>query len=340
MPGSPVADISNTFGAAFVGLLVSTMLFGLTIGQAFVTLVDGYTIDQKALKFFIGFLLITETFHTVLCVYALYWYLILNFGNVESLDYNVWAMNLQTMISSIPGSAVQLFVACALSLTVIVLTQRSYYTRRIYLVSESIFFPIVIVALVVSGNSLSYFVTAKEFALKRFSAVRSLYWLSCLAMASAVLVDILVAGVMCWSLYRKKTGFVRTDSVIMTLMAYTINSGLLTSLLGTAMTVSYIITPSSLIPVAFFWIMGKCYVNSLLAMLNSRDYVREQLSTGNPDNASNLSSIRIEPLSEAYGTKYRQPGVSVTVHRSTTSDFAPNKSDHNAGPTFHVPEQV
>ncbi|KAH9051479.1 hypothetical protein EDB87DRAFT_832458 [Lactarius vividus] len=94
MPGSPVADI-NTFGAAFVGLLVSTMLFGLTIGQAWIYYWHYWNKDQKALKFFIGFLLITETFHTVLCVYALYWYLILNFGNVESLDYNVWAMNVR-----------------------------------------------------------------------------------------------------------------------------------------------------------------------------------------------------------------------------------------------------
>ncbi|KAI9443452.1 hypothetical protein H4582DRAFT_1195967 [Lactarius indigo] len=271
MPSSPVVDIRNSFGAAFVGLLVSTMLFGLTIGQAWIYFWHGRNKDRRALKFFIGFLLITETFHTILCVYALYWYLILNFGNLENLGNNMWAMNLQAMISSIPGSAVQF-----------------YYARRIYLVSESFFFPIVIVALVVGGNSISYFVIAKGFAEKRFSVVRSLYWLSCLAMTSAVLVDILVAGVMCWSLYRKKTGFAGTDSVIMTLMAYTINSGLLTSLLGTAMTISYIITPSSMISVAFFWIMGKCYVNSLLAMLNSRDYVREQLSAGHPDNAFNL----------------------------------------------------
>src|SRR6266702_1143054 len=40
-----------------------------------------------------------------------------------------------------------------------------------------------------------------------------------------------------------------------------------------------------------------------------------------------LSSIRIEPPSEAYGSKSRQTGVSVTVHSSTASDFARSKSD-------------
>jgi hypothetical protein len=56
--------------------------------------------------------------------------------------------------------------------------------------------------------------------------------------------DALIAGMMCWALYRKKTGITRwdfsfnvkishpflyrTDSMLMTLMAYTLNSGLLT----------------------------------------------------------------------------------------------------------------
>ncbi|KAI9443471.1 hypothetical protein H4582DRAFT_2096011 [Lactarius indigo] len=338
MPGHPVVDIRNSFGAAFFGLLVSTTLFGLTVVQAWIYYWRCWNKDRKTLKFFIGFLLVTEAFHTILCAYAIYWYLILNFGNVENLQYNMWALTLQTMISAIPGTAVQL-----------------YYARRIYLISRNIFFPIVIAVLLLGGHCLGYYVTAKEFVEKRFSAVHNLYWWACVGMIAAVLVDILVAAVMCWSLYRKKTGFARTDSMIMTLMAYTINSGLLTSLLGTAMTVSvrifrlnlcllrfflfydqFVVAPSSMIPVSFLWIMGKCYLNSLLAMLNSRDHVREQSSAGHPNNAFNLSSIRIQPPSEAHVSKSKQPGVSVTVHRSTASDFAPCKSDHNVGPTIEV----
>ncbi len=74
--------------------------------------------------------------------------------------------------------------------------------------------------------------------------------------------------------------------------------------------------------------------------LNSRDYVRDRSTTDNPDNAYNLSSIRGEPLSDAYGSKSRQPNVSVSVHRSTTSDFGRNKSDHDVEPTFEVPKPV
>ena len=61
-------------------------------------------------------------------------------------------------------------------------------------------------------------------------------------MVSSVVADLLIAASMCWYLYRKKTGFARqarppeiydvltfihrTDSIITTLMAYCINSGL------------------------------------------------------------------------------------------------------------------
>ncbi|KAI9465030.1 hypothetical protein BJY52DRAFT_757459 [Lactarius psammicola] len=320
MPGSAVVDLRNSYGAAFIGLLVSTTLLGLMIVQAWIYYWHYWNKDRKALKFFIGFLVVMEVLHTIICAYAIYWYLVLNFGNLENMAYNMWALNIQTIISSIPGSSVQF-----------------YYARRVHIVSGSIFFPVVIVALVISGNAFAIYFTVKEFAERQSSGLNHLRSLVIVEMCSTVVVDILVAGTLCWSLYRKRTGFARTDSVIMTLMAYTINSGLLTGLLGTGMTISFIVAPSSMISLAFFLAMSKCYGNSLLAMLNSRDYVRDRSTTDHPDNAYNLSSIRIEPPSETYGSKPRRTGVSVTVHRSTASEFARSKPDHNLGPTLGVP---
>ncbi|KAH8985982.1 hypothetical protein EDB86DRAFT_2309493 [Lactarius hatsudake] len=322
MSGSPLPDIRNTFGAAFVGLLVSTTLFGLTIVQTWIYFWHYWKKDPKSLKFFIAFITAMDTLHTILCAYAVYWYLVLNFGNFESLGSTMWAMNIQVIISILIGASVQL-----------------YYTRRVYIVSRSIFIPILIVALVVLGSSFGFLFTAKEFKLKRFARFHSLTWISCAGMTTSALADLLIAVAMCWSLYRRKTGYARTDSIIMTLMAYSINSGLLTSVLAGAMTISFVFSPSSLIWLAFYWAMSKCYTNSLLAMLNSREHVRDRSTTDHPDNAFNLTSIRIEPPSETGGSKSSQPGVSVTIQRSTTSDFGRNKSDHGVEPTFEVPKQ-
>ncbi|KAH9176665.1 hypothetical protein EDB89DRAFT_2226718 [Lactarius sanguifluus] len=329
MPGSPIPDIRNTFGAAFVGLLVSTTLFGLTIVQTWIYFWHYWKKDPKSLKFFIAFITVMDTLHTILCAYAVYWYLVLNFGNFESLGSSMWAMDIQVVISIFVGASVQL-----------------YYTRQVYMgefyfllsftahpshfpVSQSIFIPILIVALVVLGSSFGFLFTAKEFILKQFARFHSLTWIP-------------------------KTGYARTDSIIMTLMAYSINSGLLTSVLAGAMTISFVVSPSSLVWLAFFWAMSKCtftivsgaetdvvhlgYANSLLAMLNSRDHIRYRSATDNPDNAFNLSSIRIEPPSDTYGSKSSQPDVSVTPQHSTTSNFGRNKSDHGVEPAFEVPK--
>jgi hypothetical protein len=77
----------------------------------------------------------------------------------------------------------------------------------------------------------------------------------------------------------------------------------------------------------------------LTTRLNSRDYIRSRdQSTGGgsntTDNSFKLSSIRIEP------------GVAVTVHRPTTSEFGRSKSDHDHDhdhdekPTFEIPKPV
>ncbi|KAH9160652.1 hypothetical protein EDB89DRAFT_869612 [Lactarius sanguifluus] len=279
MSGPPVVDIRNSFGAAFLGLFVSTTLFGLTISQTCLYFWNYRNRDPKLLKFFVAFVTFTDALHTIMCAYAIYWYLVLNFGNVENLQYDMWAMNLQIVLSTVIFVSVQL-----------------YYARRVYILSQSLICPIIIVVSVFIAAFFATFFHAKEVVLKRFSLFNSSVWMSYVAFSAATVGDMLVASSMCWSLYRKRTSFARTDSIIMTSMAYSINSGLLTGLLSLASTISIVVSPSSMIWMAFFWAMSKCYVNSLLAMLNSRNYVRGNQSTANrQDNAYNISPIRIGP---------------------------------------------
>ena len=74
--------------------------------------------------------------------------------------------------------------------------------------------------------------------------------------------------------------------------------------------------------------------------LNSRDDIRGQLTTDGPATAFNSTSIRMEPLNEAYGSKSNQPGVSITVHRSTSSKFGRDISDEPSTQAFEIPKTV
>ncbi|KAH8984311.1 hypothetical protein EDB92DRAFT_1491126 [Lactarius akahatsu] len=220
----------------------------------------------------------------------------------------MWSMNVQVDVNTTVDYMVQL-----------------YYARRVYIVGGSIIISVIIVIFGTACFALAFVFTVRAAALRFWSRYTSLVSVTCIGLGSGVVADILIAVSMCWFLYHKKTGFARTDSMILTLMTYSIQSGLLTSVLTCAVLISFATASSSMYWQLFFWPMGKFYANSLLAMLNSRDYVRERSSAD--DNAFGLSSIRVEQRSE--GDKSRRPAVSVTVHRSTTTDFPQGKRDHD-----------
>ncbi|KAI1794849.1 histone acetylation protein-domain-containing protein [Ganoderma leucocontextum] len=100
-------------------------------------------------------------------------------------------------------------------------------------------------------------------------------WVTCLGLGSAAVADVLIAASMCYYLYKKRTGL------------KSVNSGLVTSITGTICVVAFAAMPTNFIWLSFFWIMGKCYVNSFLALLNSREMLREKVAKG----AWHLSNI-------------------------------------------------
>jgi hypothetical protein len=153
--------------------------------------------------------------------------------------------------------------------------------------------------------------------------------MACIGLGTGVLADMLIASSMCWFLYHKRTGFSRTDSMIMTLMSYSINSGLLTCLLTTGALITFSTKPSSMIWQIFYWPMAKVYANSLLAMLNSRDHVREGSTTDKAENAFRFSSLRFAQGGAADKSSSKPTAVSISVHRSEATDFPEVKHDRN-----------
>jgi len=320
MSSSPVVDINNTLGAAFIGLIFSTTLFGVAILQTWVYFWNYGSRDPIALKIFIVFLTVMETTLAVLRAYVLYWYLILNFGNVESLDFINWSLSVQLAIGTVLLASVQIF-----------------YARQVFIMTRSIICPILIGAFAAIGLSIGFLSVAKQFSLKQFSKYDTLVWDPLVGLVALTLANMVITVAICWSFYRKRSG---TDSKIMTSVAYCVNSGLLTSILSLGTVIAFAVSHDSLIFLAFLWVMGECAVNSLLVLLNSRDYIRAPAPPSKADNARNLTSIRFEPRTEPLGSKSDPSTSSLTadVTRSTASDLvAESKTDHDVGLTFAVP---
>ncbi|KAH8991375.1 hypothetical protein EDB86DRAFT_3080017 [Lactarius hatsudake] len=254
--------------------------------------------DPKALKLFIAVIL----------------YLVLNFGNVGTLDHNMWAMNIQVGVNTLVVYMVQLF-----------------YAQQVYILLESIIIPIIIVIFGAASFALAFVFTVRAF----WSRYTSLIPVIAFGLESGIVADLLITGSMAWFYYHSRTGFARTDSVIMTLMTYSVNSAALTSAYQRKGFLVYLViflcydqlstASSSMYWQLFFWPLGNLYANSLLAMLNNRDYFRERLSAKDKyENAFGLSSIRIEQR-----RMVTRRAASVAVDRSTTTDFPPGERDHD-----------
>ncbi|TDL21621.1 hypothetical protein BD410DRAFT_285886 [Rickenella mellea] len=263
--------VGNTFGVAFIGLVISAVIYGLTLLQTF-HYYKRYPHDPRQLKWIVGILTFADTMHLALSTAAIYWYLVSNFGNFPNLGLTHWTMNIQNQFNGIVTAGVQLFFA-----------------RRIYHLSKNKYILIILVTLTSVYFFFGIYFTVHAFQHKAFADYVEIIWVPAGGIGSAAVVDVIIASSMVYFLRKSRTGFAKTDTLISTLVMYSINTGLLSSILATLSAILYAAMPNNLIWLCFFWMGGKIYVNSFLAMLNSRESLRLMASQAN---SYHLSDIR------------------------------------------------
>ncbi|KAJ3731017.1 hypothetical protein DFJ43DRAFT_442804 [Lentinula guzmanii] len=281
--------MNSTYGSAFVGLIVSATLYGATILQVYLYY-RNYPKDARFLKVLVFTLCIFDTMQLVLCVTALYWYLITNYNNPSVLDQLTWSMELQTDCNGV----IALLVEC-------------FFARRVWLMSSNMYLVTIIVILAAIHFVLGIVFTVDSFRLVTNTEFGNLIvrWVTSAGIGSAAAADVIIAGALCFYLSKSRTGFKKTDSLISTLIVYSLTTGLITSLIGVVIVVTFATMPNDYIWLAFFWIDGKCYVNSCLAALNSRESLREKASPQDgsffqlsrvPGNSTRISSANSRVL--------------------------------------------
>ncbi|ETW81805.1 hypothetical protein HETIRDRAFT_173483 [Heterobasidion irregulare TC 32-1] len=247
--------------------MISSVIYGITLSQTVTYYRQSGLKDPRFLKIIVFVLWALDTLHLILCIITVYWYLITNFSNPSALTRTVWALN----------GVIGLIVEC-------------FFARRVWILGKNIYITATIVILSLLHFVFGIVFTVEEFILQEFSRFPSLIWIACAGLGSAAATDIIIAASMCWYLWKSRTGFKGTDSIIATLMAYSINTGLLTSIIATAAVITFAVLPSSFVWLSCFWVLGKCYVNSFLATLNNREALRNR-SNPDPGNFLNMSTF-------------------------------------------------
>ncbi|TDL19130.1 hypothetical protein BD410DRAFT_806068 [Rickenella mellea] len=251
-------SLDVTFGVALVGLVASAIMYGLTLLQrkyllallvSFLDVQESfhyyrcYPHDHYRLKWLVGVLWAIDTLQLSLSVWVLYWYLVANFGNYENLGIPHWSMDLQTDANTALALCVQLFFA-----------------RRVYTLGKNKVLLAIIIVLSLIHFALGVYFTVEGFILKSFATYRKFVWVTCVGVGSAAVADILIAASLCDFLRKSRTGLAPIDTLINTLMIYSINTATVV-LVGP---IEYATMPDNLIWLGAFWMMGKrlSYVQS------------------------------------------------------------------------------
>ncbi|KJA24078.1 hypothetical protein HYPSUDRAFT_39222 [Hypholoma sublateritium FD-334 SS-4] len=288
-----------TYGAAFIGLIGSAVLYGVTLLQTFLYFKQ-YPNDTRMTKSIVVVLWVLDTAHLSLCTIAIYTYLVRNFDNPGALGRSTWSMNLQTDCNGLIG----LIVEC-------------FFARRVWMMSRNIFLTGLIVVLACIHFGLGVLFTVEGFILVETSKFPRLIWVTSTGLGSAAAADIIIAISLCYYLTKSRTGFARTDSLITTLIVYSLTTGLITSIIAFVCVVTFATMPTNYIWLGFFWLIGKCYVNSLLAALNSRDSLREQAA---PQDGTFLQLTPFRAMASSHNPT-NEPSISTDPSVKNGSDF-------------------
>ncbi|KAJ8692918.1 hypothetical protein PTI98_010183 [Pleurotus ostreatus] len=248
--------LTDSFGAMLVGALITMMMYGITNLQTYFYYY-AYPKDPLRLKLLVTALWVLDTLHVILMGHALYYYLIKSYGIPSQLEEGT-----STLFTSVAVNVLMAFVV------------QWFFSVRIFQLRTgkiTLCLAIATAFFVFAHFCFGIEMVILSFVKKRFDRLSELNYIAALPFAvAAILSDVLVAASLCYLLGSTKTDFDDTRNILNKLIIWSINRCVLTSAVAIIETIVFVAVPHSLYYFAFDFIIGKLYVNSLLAAFNSR----------------------------------------------------------------------
>jgi hypothetical protein len=254
MPALPV-DLNTTFGAAFLGITASAFIFGILSMQCY-TYYHRYPLDRPFYKILVGVLWLLEATHSALISHFFYHYVITNWGEtlVVLTQPIVWSLAVQVVLGAVVGAIV-----------------KGCFAMRVWRFSErNIWITAAIVLSTLIQLGFAFWFTISGLELAALTQLKSIFRVAIVALGLGVLTDVLTAVSISWYLRRLKTGYKNSDTLVNKLIAYAVNTGLVTSAVSIACLVTYGTMPENFIFISLYFVLSKLYANSFLATLNTR----------------------------------------------------------------------
>ncbi|KAJ7751725.1 hypothetical protein B0H14DRAFT_2756576 [Mycena olivaceomarginata] len=256
--------LDSLLGAAFIGILVSTAVYGITCLQGYIYYTENSSGDKRYLKTFVGVLILLDTFHVILLGIFYYRYSVTNFGDYIQLQaISTWSLLAQVVVEDIIALMVQFFFA-----------------YRIYQLSKNWIIPVIICILSIGQFGCGIRFTVTAVGVKVTESARTKTW-TISGMAISAACDVVITASMIYYLWSEKRqvklsrGMNRT---INSLMRYSLNTGFLTTVFALATAITFVENETAFIYGPFFFVLSRMYACSFLAVLNTRHHLREKLN--------------------------------------------------------------
>jgi len=264
----PDHGYGSTLGSILIGALLATALYGNTC-----TLVVSYfhkrSQDHWAIKITVLLLWVMTTVSICLFSHSVYWFLVIHFDDrsVIGPKYLPWTLLSQSALVGVISFVV-----------------RGMFALRLWKLSRRDLLVTVSVVMLSAANLVSLILVTVESLMHSMRSanhdIANLDRFLEVAFGTSVAADVALTAALCYYLWRSRTHFAKTDSVISELTLYTFNTGLLVVVdivlsLVLFMTVSK--PNGNLVFIPTYIVSAGLYLNSFFVSLNARDTFREKL---------------------------------------------------------------
>ncbi|KAJ4468674.1 hypothetical protein C8J55DRAFT_524689 [Lentinula edodes] len=248
-------NVSATLDGFFYGYAVSTVLFGITVVQGWIYLNSNQ--DRWPFRLLVAAMVLGDFATTCLDTQSIHYYVISNFGDSNVITTITTPMAIEYLLTLIIVFCVQMFFA--------------FTVRRLGQFHWSIYGSIILTSIgsLVAGLSAAGQLV-EDNTLLGLSAENSQFEVGWECGLSA-LSDIITTVALCWSLNHIHTGIKRTDGLLQKLFQYSVTRGLLVSIDQTLFLILFLTKTQKLWWLPFHLCSSKIYVNTMVAMLNSRN---------------------------------------------------------------------
>ncbi|KAE9398601.1 hypothetical protein BT96DRAFT_1020022 [Gymnopus androsaceus JB14] len=312
-----IAKVKEVFASSFIGFAVATSFYGISVLQCYLYY-RNYPKDSVFLKLVVGFLWILDTLSTIMVADSLYTYFVLDFGNLAADALIPWSFALENGL-----------------LTFVTITAQLFYANQIWSISRNHAVTGVIVFLGLAGFGIGLYVTVHLFRFNTLVTLDDSQFLRFTGMVQgfAVTCDLAITGALIFYLYsRKRETTIRTTTGMLdTLMLYAVCRGILTAIAQIMFLALNVGLPDHTYWQPFHQIVGKLYVNSVVASLNVRQSVRGRGSNISTSLSGTSTSIGIANINQSdYSSAGSRAVPLVFVRSETVSDRRNRESIQDA----------